>query len=224
MTSIILVKTEEKLFLIGDTQITYSASTYPQTKIFPLIAGKFLFAGAGSNLLINAIYKNIISIQSLEDFKSRIERGFTKEDLNNGYEIFDSEKLIINDHEKLKRQIDMGVEIFIIDITTLNYKRFIQYTEQYNQDSNFEIIGSGSEFKGLCENKLKEIDKNKDETEIFEKIFECYDLLGKQDAMTGHPALFPIEIFCIKKGELKKWELKYKLETSKSENYGVIKK
>ncbi|HIG94292.1 MAG: hypothetical protein QT05_C0049G0011 [archaeon GW2011_AR13] len=220
MTSIILFKTKngERLFLAGDTQHAYDVSTYSKTKIFPLIAGKFLFAGSGSDLIINHVYNQSISCINLEDFKARIENAMSNENYAPSIET-----------EQHIKYLNMGSGILVIDITNLTYKKFVNLKEQHNEEVNFAMIGSpNSEFIGQCQEKLFLVTDY--EKEIFENFFECFDFLGKHDAMTGHPALFPVEIFCIEEGKIRKFKIKLKnriysdkFDIHKSDNYEVKK-
>ncbi len=171
MTSIILFKLKNKLYLVGDTQHTYLHTIFQKTKIFPLIAGKFLIVGAGRDDVINGYYNQLISMESLQDCKTRIEGKITIADLNNGYNSLESD-------ERIKKDNIGGTSFFVIDISTGKFKAFKNGNELNNIKERIEIIGSGENFIGFCDDVLKGMSDEINEQKLFKKFLSALTFLG----------------------------------------------
>ena len=216
MTSIIAFKADSgnQIIIVGDTKHTYLASTSEAKKIFKLNE-KLVFCGAGYDSTINSIRNKLLSQGNVIDCEGKL-LDLIRGDSYDDFQLYAVEGISKSDLLETSFII-LGTEDLSVGIV------------EKNQSKEFEdmaIIGSGSEFIGQCQDKIKPLHEIKfdDSTkEIFlEKIFECFCDLGKHDPNTGHPALFKIEGYILERdSELKRFEIKFLHNPNDSSNYGA---
>lgn len=217
MTSILSFKLNNgnQMIVVGDTQHTYENSTKEESKIELSGHKNLLFCGTGYNRIIWEIYPKINNLRSIKSCSAKILKlkkekieeygraqtlgGCNLEDVNN-------------------------CQFMIVDADSLNGALII--FRENNPLKNIELIGSSSERVGEVQTDLQEIyelsyaDHTKDK--IHEKIIKVFDILGRQDPFTGHPAVFKLEGFVLSKTEPpKKIVLKFNPDIKQLSNYEV---
>lgn len=216
MTSIITFQLDKgnQRIVIGDTQHTYRASTYENSKIFPLKDKKLIFCGAGNDKIIDGVNTIIVSIDDLDFCSTKITQ--IKEDSFEG-------KFALHDLDEIIRLKEIHETSFIlIDSVHLNGKKIINNIP--NDLKDMEIIGSGEEFIGLVSEIIRSLyDKKFDNTTekyILQELLKILCILGKQDSGTGHPSTFKIEGYLLEKTKMpKKINIKFKHKVQELQNY-----
>lgn len=222
MTSILAfrINNGNQMVIVGDTCHTYGNSTLPETKI--KLFNRLLFCGSGYDRIIDDFFEKILH------FKSR----------NNmcANHIISLQDELIQKYTRLRRDypnIDthltpnsvMECSFFMVNIDSLKGNSIFEKTNNSINDIN--MLGSGSPNLGAIKDALdgRESFRFRENTKeiLFKKIIEIYSNLGKYDPLTGHPAIFDLDVCILGKSVRPKiFKLKFRYNVEKLGNYNCV--
>ncbi len=191
MTSILTFKIEdgEKIIIVSDRQHTFDKTTSESKKIF--LFNDFLYCGSGFDSIINSIKTEVKDYTNLDACANKIK------------------DLIKEKHDAYAKTGLVNIsssEVGDTEILLLNFKTlegfYIQGLEK-QELKQVEILGNCHSEEGKI---IDEYQKDFQTTlavqeELFKKIFKTFSDLGKNNPLTGHPALFQLDIYVLEKNK-----------------------
>ncbi|MFW5847000.1 MAG: hypothetical protein ACOCUU_02450 [Nanoarchaeota archaeon] len=212
MTTIIslYLNKRNQIMILSDTKHSYEDGPIEDTKI--KIFNGILFCGAGNDDSIGQIHRKIKNQTNIDSCSEEIVK--IKQDNKNS---------LLNETTKSAGENLMDTEFFIIDTKQIKGNKIRNIN--INEVGDFEIIGSGIKritdiqeiFRGYSERTFSDVTKKA----FFREIISVFLNIAKFDQNTGHPSIFPIEVFILEKDKSpKKYVLKFDKELLKNpDNY-----
>jgi len=211
MTSILmfLLNKGKQMVVVGDTQHTYQYSTKEESKLE--LFGKLLFCASGYDKIIWWIYPEINNLRVTTSCSKKILK-LTQEKKEEFSRIGTSSSFTADDIDSCEFMI----------INSENLKANIISHGLTNGTKNVELIGSGNPHIGEVQQMLGRIYEFPFGPHLFKKIVEIYGFLGRNDAHTGHPAIFNLEVFLLEKSKSpQRFRISFKPDITDYDNYEV---
>lgn len=198
-----------QMIIIGDTQHTYEHTTKEESKIREF--NEILFCGAGYDRIIWDLFSKTNTLRSFERCADKIIE--LKKEKIDEYTKYSSTEMIT--------QVQNS-EFLVIDTKKLLGNKII-YLEK-NKMGNIEVLGTGINHITTIQEKVKKAYSSKFSDLVVGDIISLFNDLGKMDPYTGHPAVFPVEIYLLEKDKKPiKYLLKFKHNLESKDNYEVVK-
>ena len=198
-----------QMVVLGDTQHTYEHATKEESKIEQF--NEILFCGAGHDRIIWDFFLRTNTFRSFERCSDKIIE--LKKKKVEEYTKFSPAEMITHIQNS---------EFLVIDTKKLMGNKII-YLEK-NKIGNIEVLGTGINHITTIQEEIRRAYTSKFSDVVIILIISLLHELGKMDPYTGHPAVFPIEIYLLEKDkEPIKYTLKFKADLKSKDNYEVIK-
>ena len=210
MTSILFFRLNKgkQVVIVGDTQHTHESSTKEESKID--LFNDLLFCGSGYDRIIWDINKKVNNFRSLTRCANKILA-------------LKNEK--IREYQQAQTYGVSPDEVQNCDfmiINTKNLKANKILLREVNSINQIGMIGSGSSKIGEIQEMLGSAYGFPFGPHMFKKIIGLFNFLGRHDPLTGHPAIFPLEVFLLEKNkESKRFIIKFKPKLEENDNYEI---